>query len=81
MSNNINSDKHSCEKILIHTIVDSDEDGFKMQSVENKVLAALPEGYVYKMLKVENYKNINSYSCSFKIELDSEGNIKKWVTI
>ncbi len=23
---------------------------------------------------------MNSYSCSFKIELDSEENIKKWVT-
>ncbi len=32
------------------------------------------------MLRVENYKNMNSCSCSFKIELDSEGNIKKWVS-
>ena len=81
LSNNINSDQHSCDKInLILTIVDSDEDVFKMQSVEKKVLADLPEGYVCKVLRVENYININSYSCSFKIELDSEGNIKKWVS-
>ncbi len=41
LSNNINSDKHSWEKKLIHTIVDSDEDEFKMQSVEKTVLADL----------------------------------------
>ncbi len=46
----------TCEEKLIHTIVDSDEDEFKMQSVEKRVLADLPEGYVYKMLRVEIIK-------------------------
>ena len=67
-----------------HTFIDSmDEEKLehvKLQNVEKRILAELPEGYVYKMLRVENYKHINSYNCSFKLELDSEESVKKWVT-
>ena len=58
------------------TLTDSmDEDEIEhvtLQNAEKRILAELPEGYVYKMLRVEKYEDINSYICSFKLELDSE---------
>ena len=52
----------------------------ELQNIEKKIITELPEGYVYKMHRVENYKDINSYNCSFKLELDSEESVKEWVS-
>ena len=58
------------------TLTDSmDEDEIEhviLQNAEKRILAELPEGYIYKMLRVEKYEDINSYICSFELELDSE---------
>ena len=67
------------------TLTDSmDEDEIEhvtLQNAEKRILAELPEGYVYKILTAEKYEDINSYICSFKLELDSEDKVKKWVGI
>ena len=52
------------------TLTDSmDEDEIEhvtLQNAEKRKLAELPEGYVYKMLRVEKYEDINSCICSFQ---------------
>ena len=87
LSTNKPAYRSTCEnknEVSKHKFIDSmDEEelqNVELQNIEKKILTELPEGYVYKILRVENYKDINSYYCSFKLDLDSEESVKEWVS-
>ena len=86
MQINLPIDLHEKSKIeeSRHKFIDSmDEEeleNVEFQNNDKKILTEMPEDYVYKILRVENYKDINSYNCSVKLELDSEESVKEWVS-
>lgn len=59
----------------------SNDDLFESSTLENetRILALLPNGYIYKLLQVVEYTDINSFHCTFKLKLDTEENTRNWI--
>ena len=43
------------------------------------ILGMLPEGYKYKMLFVTHFKDLQSFTCDFKVKLENEKCARKWI--
>ena len=43
------------------------------------ILGMLPEGYTYKMLSVTHFKDLQSFTCEFKVKLENEECARKWI--
>ena len=39
----------------------------------------LTEGYTYKMVSVTHFKDLDSFNCEFRINLETEESVRKWV--
>ena len=39
----------------------------------------LPKGYTYKMLSVTHFKDLESFTCDFKVKLQNEECVRKWI--
>lgn len=39
----------------------------------------LPDGFIYKMLRVIQYRDMQSFHCTFKLEIDTEEKVRKWL--
>ena len=39
----------------------------------------LPEGYTYKMVTVTHFKDLDSFNCELKINLETEESVRKWI--
>ena len=43
------------------------------------IFGMLPDGYTYKMLTVTSFNDLDSFNCEFKIKLETEENVRKWI--
>ncbi len=59
----------------------SDDDFMESDDLASttKILGMLPDGFMYKMLRVIKYDNIGSFHCTFKLNIDNEEILRKWL--
>ena len=67
-------------EIEVDCICSSEDDSFETgDKARAEIISMLPDSFTYKMLRVIQYRDIESFHCTFKLDVDNEENVRKWL--
>jgi hypothetical protein len=69
------------EALGVNSISSSEDDSFESDNkAQTRILSMLPDGFAYKMFRTIQYRDIQSFHCTFIMKVDSEETVRKWLT-